>query len=147
MITEIAKNKKAYFDYEILETYEAGIVLSGSEIKAVRAKNVNLAGSYVKILQGKAKKPEIWAININIKNPIDPTRTRKLLLSKHEIVSLIGKSEQKKLTIVPLKLYIKNKKWAKLLIGLSRGRKQYDKRAVLKERDQKRESQKMMKEY
>ena len=146
MITDIAKNKKAFFDYEIIDSFEAGIVLTGLEIKQIRAKNVNLRGSYVKILNEKGK-PTLFAININIANSADPDRTRKLLMHKNEIRSLIGKIEQKKLTLVPLSLYLKNKKWAKLQVGLVRGRKKYDKRALLRERDQKREAQRAIKDY
>lgn len=143
----IAKNKKAYFDYEILEKYETGIVLTGQEIKQIRAKNVQLKGSYVKVLTGKTKKPELFAININIAKSIDPTRTRKLLMHKKEITSLIGKVEQKKLTLVPLKMYLKKNRLAKLLIGLVKGRKKHDKRQLLRQRDQEREAQKAMRSY
>lgn len=146
MITEIAKNKKAFFDYEIIDSFEAGIVLTGLEIKQIRAKNVNLGGSYVKILSEKGK-PTLFAININISKTVESTRTRKLLMHKNEIRSLIGKVEQKKLTLVPLSLYLKNKKWAKLQVGLVHGRKKHDKRSLLRERDQKREAQKAMKDY
>jgi len=142
----IAKNKKAYFDYEILERYEAGIVLTGLEIKQVRAKNVQLLGSYVKVLHiyGKA---ELFAINVNISKTTKPTRTRKLLLHKKEINALISKVEQKNLTLIPLKIYLKKNRFAKLLIGLVRGRKKHDKRQVLKKRDQKRETRRAIKNY
>ena len=143
----IVKNKKAYFDYEILERYEAGIVLTGAEIKQVRAKNVQLNGSYVKVLLGKTKKPELFAVNINIAKSVDPSRTRKLLMHKKEIQSLIGKVEQKKLTLVPLKIYLKKNRLAKVLIGLVRGRKKHDKRQVLRERDQKRQAQRAIRNY
>ena len=146
MIIDIAKNKKAFFDYEIIESCEAGIVLTGAEIKQIRAKNVQLKGSFVKILQDK-KSPTLFAININIAKVPNPTRTRKLLLKKNEINSLIGRMEQKKLTLVPLSLYLKNNKWAKLQIGLVKGRKHKDKRQLLKERDLKLEAQREMKDY
>lgn len=142
----IAKNKKAYFDYEILERYEAGIVLTGLEIKQVRAKSVQLLGSYVKVLH-TSKKPELYAINVNISKSVEPTRSRKLLMHKKEIESLTQKVEQKNLTLVPLKIYLKKNRFAKLLIGLVRGRKKHDKRQVLKERDQKRESRRAIKNY
>ncbi len=143
---EIAKNKKAYFDYDILERIESGIVLTGEEIKQVRAKNVQLKGAYVKVLHlnGVA---EIFAININISKTTEPTRTRKLLMHKKEIDFLVEKVEQKKLTLVPLKLYLKKNRLAKLLVGLVRGRKKHDKRQVLKERDQRRETRRAMKNY
>lgn len=146
MITEIAKNKKAYFDYEIIDSFEAGIVLTGAEIKQIRVKNVNLRGSYVKILNDHGK-PTLFAININIAKSVDPDRTRKLLMHKKEIQSLIGKMEQKKLTLVPLSLYLKNNQWAKLQVGLVRGRKHQDKRALLRERDQRREAERAIKNY
>lgn len=143
---EIAKNKKAYFDYEILEKYEAGIVLTGLEIKQIRVKNVQLKGSYVKILHTSGK-PELFAININISKTLDPVRSRKLLMHKKEISSLIGKIEQKNLTLVPLKIYLKKNRYAKLLVGLVKGRKKHDKRRVTKERDQRREAQRAIKNY
>lgn len=146
MINEIAKNKKAFFDYEIIDSFEAGLVLSGQEIKQIRAKNVNLQGSYIKILNDKGK-PTLFAININISKTIEPTRTRKLLLHKKEILALMMKMEQKKLTLVPLSLYLKNGQWAKIQVGLVRGRKHQDKRQLLKERDQQREAERAIKDY
>lgn len=143
---EIAKNKKAYFDYEILERFEAGLVLTGEEIKQIRAKNVQLKGSYVKILHLSGK-PELFAININISKTKDPTRSRKLLMHKKEINSLIGKIEQKKLTLVPLKIYLKKNQLAKLLIGLVKGRKKHDKRTLIQDRDLKREAERAIKNY
>lgn len=143
---EIAKNKKAYFDYEVLEEYDAGIVLTGDEIKSIRAKKAQLLGSYVKILFTN-NKPEAFAININISDSQDPTRTRKLLLHKSEINTLIGKVEQKNLTLVPLRLYLRNNKLAKLVVGLVRGKKMHDKRLSIKEREDKRKAQRAIKEY
>ena len=145
MITEINKNKKAFFDYEIIESFEAGLVLTGQEIKQIRAKNVNLQGSYIKILNDHGK-PTLFAININISKTSEPTRTRKLLLHKKEIISLMIRMEQKKLTLVPLTLYLKNGQWAKIQVGLARGRKHQDKRQLLKERDQRREADRAIKE-
>jgi SsrA-binding protein len=142
----IAKNKKAYFDYEILEKHEAGIVLTGMEIKQLRAKNVQLLGSYVKVLHNSGK-PELFAININISKSAEPTRTRKLLMHKKEINSLIGKIDQKKLTIIPLKIYLKKNRLAKILIGVARGKKKHDKRRVLKEKDQQRDAKRSLKNY
>jgi len=139
MNTEIAKNKKAYFDYEFLERFEAGLVLTGAEIKSIRAKHAQLAGSYVKILLGKNKKPELFAVNINIANSPEPTQTRKLLVHKKELSHLIGKVEQKNLTLIPLRLYLKKNRWAKLEFALARGRKKFDKRELLKKRDQERD--------
>lgn len=143
---EIAKNKKAYFDFEILERFEAGLVLTGDEIKQIRAKNVQLKGSYVRILHTSGK-PELFAININISKASDPTRSRKLLMHKKEINSLIGMIEQKNLTLVPLKIYLKKNQYAKLLIGLVRGRKKADKRTLIQDRDLKREAERAIKNY
>lgn len=146
-IVEIAKNKKAYFDYEILENFEAGIVLTGEEIKAIRAKKIQISGSYVKILSGKSKKPEIFAINLNISKTKEVDRTRKLLMHKKEISYLLGKTEQKNLTLIPLRIYIKNKRYAKLHFGLCKGRKKFDKRELLKKRDDQRTQERMIKNY
>lgn len=125
----VAKNKKAYFDYEILEEFEAGLVLQGTEVKSLRDRRVNLKESYARVRDG-----EIWLENCHI-SPYthgnlanhEPTRRRKLLLQRREINKLIGKTAQKGLTIVPLSLYFKNGK-AKLRIGLARGKHTHDKR-------------------
>ncbi|MCM1053233.1 MAG: SsrA-binding protein SmpB [Ruminococcus sp.] len=135
------KNKRAYFDYSILEELEAGIVLSGTEIKSIRKGSVDLKDSYVTI-----KKNEAFIINMyidkyeegNIFNH-DERRTRKLLLHKKEILKLKEKIKIEGLTLVPLKLYLK-KGYAKVLIGVAKGKKLYDKRAALKEKDLKREA-------
>ncbi|MGB2762171.1 MAG: SsrA-binding protein SmpB [Minisyncoccales bacterium] len=144
----LAQNKKAYFDYEILETYEAGIVLIGQEVKAIKTGHINLKGSYVVI-----KNQELFLIGANIppyqpKNaPKDyqPERSRKLLLRKTEIKSLIGKSKQKGLTLIPLKMYTKKGK-IKLLFGLAKGKKEYDKREKIKKREFERQKEKLLKE-
>lgn len=136
----IAQNKKAYFNYEIVEKLEAGIVLRGSEIKAIRAGKVNLSGSHAKLLHGQNKNqesnPELFLINANIQtaNAEDNTRTRKLLVHKKEINRLIGQTQQKGLTLIPLSIYIK-KGLAKVELGLARGKKLYDKRETIKKRD------------
>lgn len=147
MSTEIAKNKKGYFDFEILEEYEAGIVLNGEEIKSIRKKQINLKGSYIKFLYSNKSKPELFAININIKNLTNPTRTRKILMHKKEIMHLFGKVEQKNLTLIPLKVYLKKNRLAKILIGLAKGRKKYNKKEVLKRRDELKEAQKQIRSY
>lgn len=127
-------NKKAYFDYEILDTLEAGIVLTGDEIKVVRAKHVTIAGSYVKIIGGEV----FWlGGNFNLKEG-DRQRTRKLLLHAEQISKLIGKSQEDGLTIIPLKLYLQRGR-AKLEIGVCKGLKKYDKREKLKKRDNERD--------
>ncbi len=136
-------NRKARFDYEILEEYEAGIVLTGTEIKSVRNGQVNLKDSYA-IIRGN----EIFLLNTHISRyeegnifNHDETRTRKLLLHKKEILKLDEKIKLQGLTLVPLKLYFKKNK-AKVLIGLARGKKNYDKRETMKERDIKRNLEK-----
>lgn len=129
-------NRKAKYDYQIFETYEAGIVLTGTEIKSIRQGKVNLKDSYVTI-----KKGEAWIINMHIGHydegnifNHDETRTRKLLFHKNEILKLSDKIKIEGYTLVPLKLYfIKNK--AKILIGLAKGKKTYDKRETIKRRD------------
>lgn len=146
IIKEIAKNKKAWHDYEVLEKYEAGIVLTGAEIKMIRGKFAQIAGSYVKILQDRENHPGVFIINMNIAKVPEPTRTRKLLLHKKEINSLIGKTEQKRLTLIPLKLYLKINR-AKLLIGLCRGKKLHDKRETKKRKDQDRETRRAIKNF
>jgi SsrA-binding protein len=132
----IAKNKKARFEYEILETYEAGIVLKGTEVKSLRQGNVHFLDSYVSVNNGEAF---INSLNIaeykygNIQNH-DPTRERKLLLHKKEIKKLESKVQEKGLTLIPLSIYFKNGK-VKIEIGVCRGKKLYDKRKSIKERD------------
>ena len=130
------KNKKAYFDYEILEEIETGIVLKGTEIKSIREGKANLRDSYAII-----RNNEVYILNMHI-SPYEQgnifnheeTRTRKLLLHKKEILKLRDSLELKGLTLVPLKLYFKGNH-AKVLIGLARGKKLYDKRESIKKRD------------
>lgn len=130
------KNKKAYFDYEILEEIETGIVLKGTEIKSIREGKANLRDSYAII-----RNNEVYILNMHI-SPYEQgnifnheeTRTRKLLLHKKEILKLRDSLELKGLTLVPLKLYFKGNH-AKILLGLARGKKLYDKRESIKKRD------------
>ncbi|MDO8513538.1 MAG: SsrA-binding protein SmpB [bacterium] len=134
MSKAIAENRKARFDYDILETLEAGIVLIGEEVKAIRAGKVNLAGSYGKIL-AIGGKPEVWLVGANIATAEgDPSRSRKLLLNRREVDNLIGRAQEKGLTILPLKMYLK-RGYIKLELGIGRGRKKYDKRERIKERE------------
>jgi len=143
----LAKNRKAYFNYEILEKFEAGISLIGQEVKSIKTRGVSLAGSYVVL-----KEEEVFWIGLNIppyqpKNaPKDynPERTRKLLLKKSEIKYLIGKSKQKGLTLIPLRLYTKNGK-IKLEFGIAKGKKKADKRESIKKREIQREIAKQLK--
>lgn len=130
----IVKNKKAYFDYEILEEIEAGVMLTGAEVKSLRANRANLVGSYAKII-----KNELWLVGANIPNNSDPQRTRKLLVHRDQIKKLIGKTQEKGLTLVALKIYFK-KNHAKILIGIAKGKKLHDKREVIKRRDLEREN-------
>ncbi|OIP78833.1 MAG: SsrA-binding protein [Candidatus Portnoybacteria bacterium CG_4_8_14_3_um_filter_44_10] len=133
-------NRRATFDYSILETYEAGILLAGHEVKSIRSGHLSLAGSYVTL-----KDNEVYLINAyippyqpkNISIDYDAARTRKLLLRKAEINSLVGKIKQKGLTLIPLRVYTKGSK-LKLEFGLARGKKEFDKRAAIIEREDKR---------
>lgn len=146
-MSDISVNRRAYFDYEILETYEAGIELYGFEVKAVKTGHISLAGSYAVIRNGEA-----WLLNVtippyqpqNAPPDYDPTRSRRLLLHKSEIKELIGASAQKGLTIVPLKVYTKRGR-IKILMGLAKHKKKTDKREVIKKRDTEREVRRTLK--
>ncbi|MCX8027260.1 MAG: SsrA-binding protein SmpB [Thermodesulfovibrionales bacterium] len=142
----IAQNRKAYHDYHIEETLEAGIVLKGTEVKSIRDGKINLKDSYVII-----KDLEAFLLNCHI-SPYshgnilnhDPLRTRKLLLHKKEIIRLLGKINQKGFTLIPLKVYIKDN-LVKIEIGLAKGKRQYEKRDSIKEKEAKRDIEKGMK--
>ena len=142
----LAQNKKAGHDYFIEETYEAGLVLHCTEIKAIRAGKVQLKDSFVRIRNNEA-----WISNMHI-SPYDqgnrfnhdPLRSRKLLLHKKQIAQLIGRIKQDGYTIVPLKMYIKDG-FAKLLIGVGKGKKNYDKRDDLRKKEAKREMERAFK--
>ena len=143
----VSNNKKAYHDYFIEETYEAGIVLTGTEIKSVRNGKVSIKESYAKIQNG-----ELVLLGMNIspyeqgnRFNVDPMRDRKLLLHKQEIRKLIGYTTIKGLTIVPLKMYINEEGRAKVEIGVARGKKNYDKREDIAKRDAKRDMDRRMK--
>jgi len=129
-------NKKARHDYEIIDSIEAGIVLTGEEIKAFRAGRVNMTSSYAKIINGEV----FWIGGMINGIAGDTQRTRKLLLNKDQIRSLIGKTQEKGLALLPLKIYLKKGR-AKMELGLGRGMKKYDKRELLKKKDQAREAQ------
>lgn len=143
----VATNKKAYHDYFVLEKYEAGIELFGTEIKSIRAGRVNLKDSFCSVDDG-----EMFVIGMHI-SPYemgnrfnrDPLRKKKLLLHKREIMKLFGESQQQGLSIIPLELYIKNGR-AKLAIGLCKGKKLYDKRAVQAKKDANRAIEREFKE-
>lgn len=140
------QNRKAKFDYEIIETIEAGIILTGTEIKSLRAGKANLKDSYAIVRNG-----EVFLINMHISEydhgnifNHNETRSRKLLLHKKEILKLNDKIHLEGFTLVPLKVYIKGN-YAKVLLGVGKGKKLYDKRETMKERDMKREMNKAMK--
>jgi SsrA-binding protein len=142
----ITVNRKAYHNYHIQESLEAGIVLKGSEIKSIREGKVNLSDAYAKPENG-----ELWLYNSHIAsydaasyNTHEPVRPRKLLLHRKEIDGLAGKSVQKGLTLVPLKLYIKHGV-AKVELGVAKGKKAYDKREAIARRDAEREVERAMK--
>jgi len=144
----IANNKKAYHEYFIDEVYEAGLVLQGTEVKSVRAGGVSIKEAYCRIRNG-----EVFVENMNI-NPYEqgnrenhePLRPRKLLLHDDEIAKLIKKTEEKGLTVVPTKLYFRNRR-AKLEIGVGRGKKLYDKRETLKRKQADREASRAMRDH
>ena len=140
-------NKKANFDYEIIDSFEVGIVLTGTEIKSIREGKANLKDSYAIIRNG-----EVFLLNMHISHykegnifNHDETRTRKLLLHKKEILKLKSKLELEGLALIPIKLYFKGN-IAKILLGLARGKKNYDKRETIKKRDIEREIRKRIKE-
>ena len=145
-VKTIAKNKKAYFDYFVLETYEAGIALFGTEIKSIRRGNVNLKDSYCEFDRG-----ELFVRGMHI-SPYeqgnrfnqDPLRLKKLLLHKRQIMTLYGKTKQDGLTLIPLSLYFNGSR-VKMELGLCRGKKNYDKRAVLAKKESDREVQQQVK--
>jgi len=140
----ITQNKKAYHDYEILDTIEAGIVLTGDEVKSLRAGMANLTGSFANIHDG-----ELYLVNAHItpyskaflKSDDAARRSRKLLLHKKELTKLVGDISKKGITIVPLKLYFTKKSKVKVELGIAKHRKAAGKKQVLKEKDIKREAQ------
>lgn len=143
----LAQNKKASHDYFIEETYEAGIVLQGTEIKSIRAGRVSMKDAHIRILNGEAQLINMHIATYEQGNRFnhDPTRSRKLLLHRAQIDKLFGLVQQKGYAIVPLKLYIKNG-FAKVLIGLGKGKKLYDKREDLKKKQMKRDIDRAVKD-
>jgi SsrA-binding protein len=144
----IATNRKAHRDYFIEETHEAGMVLTGSEIKSIRARRVNLRDGYVQVRNG-----EVWLMNTHIapykqasRQNHEPKRDRKLLMHRREINRLQGKAQEKGYTIVPLRLYLRNNR-AKVEIALVRGKKLYDKRRAIAKRDADRDMQRAVKDW
>lgn len=144
----LTQNRKASHDYYILDTIEAGVALTGTEIKSVRAGRINLKDGFAQIKNGEA-----WLMNVHISEYTqgnrfnhDPLRNRKLLLHKKQIVRLANETSGKGITLVPLKVYLKNG-FAKVLIGVAQGKHSYDKRETIKRRDQEREIRRTLKNY
>ncbi|MBR2130144.1 SsrA-binding protein SmpB [Aerococcus sp.] len=142
----VARNRKANHDFTILDTIECGVVLTGTEIKSVRQSRLNLKDGFARIDRG-----EVWMYNVHISEfeqgnmfNHDPLRPRKLLLKKAEINKLLKETQREGYTLVPLKVYIK-RGYAKVLLGVAEGKKKYDKRRALKEKDMKREAQRALK--
>jgi SsrA-binding protein len=143
----IADNRKAFHDYHVLETFEAGVVLLGTEVKAIREGRVNLRDSF-----GRVEAGEVWVYNVHIsaythRGYADhaPTRRRKLLLRREEIRKLIGKTVERGMTLVPTRMYFKNGR-VKLAIGLAKGKKAHDKRETIRRREAERETRAAIKE-
>lgn len=144
---EVATNRKARHNYNILQTYEAGIALTGTEIKSVRSGRINIKDGFAQYHAG-----EMWLSNVHI-SPYDqgnrfnhdPLRNRKLLLHKREIAKIVGQIQTKGITVIPLKVYLKHG-FAKVLIGIAEGKKKYDKRETIKRRDQDREIRRHIKD-
>ncbi len=142
----VASNRRARHDYDILETYECGIVLTGSEVKSIRDGKIQLKDSYARVVDG-----EMWLYGVHVSpyayahgaNAHDPDRSRKLLLHRGEIDELTGRTQQESLTLVPLAVYFKDGK-AKIELGLAKGRHHYDKRQAIAKRDADREAERAM---
>ncbi|MEI7620357.1 MAG: SsrA-binding protein SmpB [Candidatus Falkowbacteria bacterium] len=141
-MSTLGVNKKAGFDYKILETYEAGLVLSGPEVKSIKDGHISLKESYVDVLTTNPNHLELYLLKAHVSpyrpagkmDEYNPTRPRKLLLHQKEIVHLLTKKQQVGLTLIPIKIYTKNS-FIKLEFALAQGRKKYDKRDVIKKRD------------
>ena len=144
----VAQNKKAHFDYEIIETFEAGIVLTGTEIKSIRRARINIRDGFARVRNG-----EVWLSNVHI-SPfdegniwnVDPTRSRKLLLHKKQINKIAAEISQSGMSFVPLRVYIKDG-FAKVFMGLAKGKKNYDKRETIKRKEQNRDIAKQLKAF
>jgi SsrA-binding protein len=140
----IAKNKKAKFNYHVLETYEAGIVLKGSEVKSVRMGKISISDAFAQVVNG-----EIFLFNMHIspyekaQNDLEAKRDRKLLLNKREIRKIDGKLKNKGLTLVPLEVFIK-KSFVKITLALAKGKKEYEKKRKIIEKEQRREMKKYL---
>ena len=145
----IAQNKKARHDYSIEDTYEAGLVLSGTEVKSLRFGEGSIAESYAEVKGG-----EVWLVNSNVpefshgnRHNHEPKRPRKLLLHEREVAKFHGLVERKGMTLVPLSIYFNSRGRAKVELALAKGKQNHDKRDTIKERDWKRDQQRIMKEH
>jgi len=143
----VCSNRKAYHEYTISDTFEAGVVLQGSEVKSLRAGKANLKDGYANVKNG-----ELFMYNVHISpyafttyGAPDPLRVRKLLLHKREIKKLTGKITEKGIALIPLKIYFKGNGKAKVMLGLAKGKKLYDKRAAIKKRETDREMRRLNK--
>jgi len=145
--SSVAENRKAFHDYHLLETFEAGLVLLGTEVKAIREGRVNLRDSFARVEDG-----EVFLYNVHI-SPYshrgyadhEPLRRRKLLLHRNEILKLIGQTVEKGMTLVPVRMYFKNGR-VKVAVSLAKGKKEYDKRETIKRRETDRETRAAIKE-
>lgn len=148
-IKVVSRNRKAFHDYHILDTYEAGIVLTGAEIKSIRGNQINLTDGFVEERDG-----ELWLLNVHITpykqasiyGYAEPMRPRKLLLHRREIARIIDQITQRGYTMVPTQVYLKNGR-AKVEVALAKGKKQYDKRDAISKRDSDREIRRALKEH
>ena len=146
---QVAVNRKAKFKYDILEKFEAGLALTGTEVKSLREHKVSLSDAYA-MFRGS----ELYLINLDIAPydhagyvQHDPKRARKLLLHRRELNKLVGKVSQRGLTLIPLGVHFNNRGWAKVRLGLARGRQMFDKRAAIREREQKRDIARQSRKY
>ena len=147
--TQIVTNRRARFEYEVLERVEAGIALTGSEVKSLRDHKASISDAYARFEQG-----ELWLINLDIAPyeqagyaQHEPKRPRKLLLHRRQLKRLVGKVKEKGLTLIPLGLHFNSRGYAKVSIGLARGRQTYDKRRAIKDRETKRDIQRQMRRH
>jgi len=142
----VASNRRARYDYDVLETFECGIVLTGSEVKSIRDGKIQLKDSFARVQGG-----EVWLHGVHVSpyayahgaNAHDPDRPRKLLLHRAEIDELMGRTQQESLTLIPLSVYFKDRR-AKVELGLAKGRRRYDKRQAIASRDAAREAERAM---
>ena len=146
--TNIAENRKAFHDYHVIDTFEAGIVLLGTEVKAIREGRVNLRDSFARVEDG-----EVFLYNVNISSyshrgyaDHEPLRRRKLLLHRNEILKLIGKTVERGMTLVPVRMYFKKGR-VKVAVSLAKGKKEYDKRETIKRREADRETRAAVKQH